>query len=86
LETQVLSQVWVYHGDGLRAAAMMVDFFENFGRTWIGLTGVALLAAIIVVAVLIGNVTPHPREQVVGATAVALFGYLLLDAGIGAFS
>jgi len=50
---------------------------------WIGLAGVALLAAIIVVAVLIGNVTPHPREHAVGATAAALFGYLVLHAGIG---
>ena len=33
--------------------------------------------------VLIGNVIPHPREHALGATAVALFGYVVLHAGIG---
>jgi cytochrome c oxidase subunit I+III len=51
--------------------------------TWIGIAGVALLAAIIAVAVLIGNVIPHPREHALGATAAALLGYLVLHAGIG---
>ena len=50
---------------------------------WIGLAGVALLAAIIVVVLLIGNVAPHAREHALGATAAALLGYLVLHAGIG---
>ena len=52
-------------------------------RPWIGLAAVVLLAAIGAVVVLIGNVIPHPREHALGATAAALFGYVVLHAGIG---
>ena len=41
------------------------------------------LAAIGAMVVLIGNVIPHPREHALGATAAALFGYVVLHAGIG---
>jgi cytochrome c oxidase subunit I+III len=33
--------------------------------------------------VLIGNVIPDPREHALGATAAALFGYVVLHAAIG---
>jgi cytochrome c oxidase subunit I+III len=52
-------------------------------RLWIGLAALMLLAAIGAVVVLIGNVIPHPREHALGATAAALFGYVVLHAGIG---
>jgi cytochrome c oxidase subunit I+III len=42
-----------------------------------------LFAAIGAVVVLIGNVIPHPREHALGATAAALFGYVVLHSGIG---
>ena len=47
------------------------------------LAALALLAAIGAMAILIGNVIPHPREHALGATAAALFGYVVLHAGIG---
>jgi cytochrome c oxidase subunit I+III len=52
-------------------------------QTWIGLAALVLLAAIGAVVVLIGDVIPHPREHALGATAAALFGYVVLHAGIG---
>ena len=52
-------------------------------QVWIGLAAVALLAAMAAVAVLIGNVMPHPREHALGATAAALLSYVALHAGIG---
>jgi cytochrome c oxidase subunit I+III len=52
-------------------------------HAWIGLAALVLLAAIGAVVVLIGNVIPHPREHALGATAAALFGYVILHAGIG---
>jgi cytochrome c oxidase subunit I+III len=52
-------------------------------QAWIGLAALVLLAAIGAVVVLIGDVIPHPREHALGATAAALFGYVVLHAGIG---
>ena len=52
-------------------------------QAWIGLAVLVLLAAAGAVVVLIGNVIPHPREHALGATAAALFGYVVLHAGIG---
>jgi cytochrome c oxidase subunit I+III len=52
-------------------------------QAWIGLAAIVLLAAIGAVVILIGNVIPHPREHALGATAAALFGYVVLHAGIG---
>jgi len=52
-------------------------------QAWIALAAVALLGAIFAVAVLIGTVSPHPREHALGATAAALLGYFALHAGIG---
>jgi cytochrome c oxidase subunit I+III len=42
-----------------------------------------LVPAIGAAVVLIGNVIPHPREHALGVTAAALFGYVVLLAGIG---
>jgi len=52
-------------------------------HVWIALAAVALLAAIVTVAVMVGNVVPHPHEHALGATSAALLGYLALHAGIG---
>jgi cytochrome c oxidase subunit I+III len=52
-------------------------------HAWIGLAALVLFAAIGAVVVLIGNVIPDPREHALGATAAALFGYVILHAGIG---
>jgi cytochrome c oxidase subunit I+III len=52
-------------------------------RGWIGLAAVALLAGIAAIVVLIGGTVPRPREHALGATAVALLGYVALHAGIG---
>ena len=41
------------------------------------------ILVLIVAVVLIGNIIPHPREHALGATAAALFGYVVLHAGIG---
>jgi cytochrome c oxidase subunit I+III len=52
-------------------------------QAWMMLAAVALVAAMIAVVVLIGDVSPHPREHALGATAAALLGYVALHAGIG---
>jgi cytochrome c oxidase subunit I+III len=50
---------------------------------WIGLSMLALLAAIAAAVGLIVGVAPHPSEHALGATAAALLGYVVLHAGIG---
>jgi cytochrome c oxidase subunit I+III len=50
---------------------------------WFGVTGLALVGAIIAIVVLIGSVAPPPSEHALGATAAALLGYVGLHAGIG---
>ncbi|MGF6573058.1 cytochrome c oxidase subunit I+III [Paraburkholderia sp. GAS333] len=50
---------------------------------WIGVTVLALVAAIAADVALIGGVTPNPLEHALGATAAALLSYVALHAGIG---
>ena len=50
---------------------------------WIGLAGLALLAAIATAVWQIAGIVPHPREHALGATAAALTFYVALHAGIG---
>ena len=50
---------------------------------WIGLAGLALLAAVATAVGQIAGVVPHPREHALGATAAALIFYVALHAGIG---
>ena len=50
---------------------------------WIGVAILALIAAIAAVVMMIGGVTPHPREHALGATAAALLSYVVVHAGIG---
>jgi cytochrome c oxidase subunit I+III len=50
---------------------------------WIGLTVLALVAAIAADVAPIGGVTPNPVEHALGATAAALLAYVALHAGIG---
>jgi cytochrome c oxidase subunit I+III len=50
---------------------------------WIALAGVALVAAIAAIVILIGGIIPHPQEHALGATAAALFGYVAFHAGTG---
>ena len=45
---------------------------------WIGLTMLALVAAIAAVVVLISGVIPNPREHALGATAAALLAFVVL--------
>jgi len=49
----------------------------------IGLTALALVASVAAIAVVIGGVSPHPREHAIGATAAALLGYVGFHAAIG---
>jgi len=50
---------------------------------WIGLTALALVVSVAAIAVLIGGVSPHPREHAIGATAAALLGYVGFHAAVG---
>ncbi|SCK23885.1 cytochrome c oxidase subunit I+III [Variovorax sp. HW608] len=50
---------------------------------WLGLTAIALLAAISQVVQLIMGVTPDPSRHALGSTACVLLGYVVLHAGVG---
>lgn len=50
---------------------------------WMGLTAIALIAAVAAFVEMILGVTPHPREHALGATASVLLGYVALHAGAG---
>jgi cytochrome c oxidase subunit I+III len=50
---------------------------------WIALTALALLGAIAAIAMLIGGISPNPREHAIGATAAALLGYVGFHAIVG---
>ncbi|MBB3181753.1 cytochrome c oxidase subunit I [Variovorax sp. Sphag1AA] len=50
---------------------------------WIGLTAIALLAAISQVVQLIMGVTPDPSKHALGSTACVLLGYVVVHAGVG---
>jgi len=52
-------------------------------QVWIGLTALALVVSVAAIAVLIGGVSPHPREHAISATAAALLGYVGFHAAIG---
>ena len=52
-------------------------------RGWIGLTALALVVAIAMVAVLIGGIVPRPTEHALGATAAALLAFVALHAAVG---
>jgi cytochrome c oxidase subunit I+III len=52
-------------------------------QMWIGVTAIALVAALAVLVNLIGDVVPDPREHALGSTAAALLSYVALHAGIG---
>jgi cytochrome c oxidase subunit I+III len=56
---------------------------DGGARGWIGLAMLALLAAIASTIGLIVDVSPHPRDHALGATAAALLGYVAIHAGIG---
>ncbi len=56
---------------------------NGWARGWIGLAMLALLAAIASAVGLIVDVSPHPRDHALGATAAALLGYVAIHAGIG---
>jgi cytochrome c oxidase subunit I+III len=49
----------------------------------IAITAIALVAALVVLVTLIGDVVPDPREHALGATSAALLAYVVLHAGIG---
>jgi cytochrome c oxidase subunit I+III len=50
---------------------------------WLGLTAIALLAAVSQVVQLIMGVTPDPGRHALGSTACVLLGYVVLHAGVG---
>jgi cytochrome c oxidase subunit I+III len=50
---------------------------------WMGVTALALVAAIAVTVTMIRDVVPDPREHALGSTAAALLAYVVLHAGIG---
>jgi cytochrome c oxidase subunit I+III len=52
-------------------------------QRWMLLAALMLAAAIGIVVVLIGVVTPSPREHALGATAAALLCFVVVHAGIG---
>jgi len=52
-------------------------------QRWMVLAALMLAAAIGMVVVLIGGVTPNPREHALGATAAALLCFVVVHAGIG---
>ena len=56
---------------------------EASPQRWMALAALALVGCIAAVAVLIGELVPHPREHALGATASVLLGYVVAHAGIG---
>ncbi|OLL28100.1 cytochrome c oxidase subunit I [Burkholderia sp. SRS-W-2-2016] len=62
----------------LRAAAA-----ERKPYGTLGLTALALIAALAAAVMLIAGVTPNPREHALGATAAALLTYIAIHAGAG---
>jgi len=50
---------------------------------WMGLTAIALVAAVAAIVQMILGVTPNPREHALGATASVLLGYVAFHAGAG---
>ncbi len=52
-------------------------------QSWMGLIALALMGAIAVLVVLIGDIAPNPREHALGATAAALLTFVVVHAGIG---
>ena len=86
------------HTEGLLAGAVVATLFAaaacargslraiTRGATphgWIGGAALALVGCMAVLVTLIGEIAPHPREHALGATAAALFAYVIVHAGIG---